>query len=263
MKKILFYPDVQVPFHNSMQVRAINRFLASWQPDECIIMGDFMDFPQPSTWSKGSAAEFQGNVFQDCEVGKRILADIRTGYLGMCKLLVGNHDERPDIHLARYAPSLAGNGAFRIDTLLDLGSFGIEVAPDFYEFHPDWIATHGHLGITLNAVGGKTALGAALDLGKSVVTGHTHRLGIISETKGRDGDFQVVTGVEVGHVMDMRPGRVPKWLKGGFANWQSGFAVGYFDDDHAAVHAIPIDDEGAFIFEGVMHDSYGQREPAF
>lgn len=263
MRKILFYPDVQVPYHNSLQVRALNRFLAWWQPDEVIIMGDFMDFPQPSQWSKGTAAEFQGNVFQDCEVGKRIIADIRTGYLGLCKFLVGNHDERPDVHLAKYAPSLAGNGAFRIETLLDLGSFDIELAPDFYEFHPNWVATHGHLGISVNATAGKTALGAALDMGKSVVMGHTHRMGIIPETKGRDGEFSTITGVEVGHVMDMRAGKVPKWLKGGFANWQSGFAVGYFDGAHASVHTVPMDDDGVFIFEGVMHDPYGQRESSF
>lgn len=263
MRKVLFYPDVQVPYHNSLQVRALNRFLAYWQPDECIIMGDFMDFPQPSTWNKGTAAEYQGSVFQDCETGKKILADIRTGYLGVVKFLVGNHDERPDVYLAKYAPSLAGSGAFKIDTLLDFSTYGIELAPDYYEWHPGWYAAHGHLGISLSDTAGKTALGAAQKIDASIVIGHTHRLGIISETRGRDGNWRSLTGVEVGHVMDMRPGRVPDWLKGSFANWQSGFAVAYAKGDYVAVYTIPMSPDGTFIFEGVMHDAYGPREPDF
>jgi predicted phosphodiesterase len=232
--------------------------MAHWQPDEVIIIGDFMDYPQPSTWSKATAEEFKGSVFADSEIGKRVLGDMRVGYLGLCKLVRGNHDIRPELYLRRYAPALAESNAFAIETLLDLNSFGIELAPDFYEFAPGWVATHGHLGIQLSNIPGRTALGAAKKIGKSVVMGHTHRLAKMPDTIGRNGEFNTLWGMEVGHVMDMRPGSVPHYLKGGFANWQSGFGIAYVDGNNVYPQTVSIDDDGRFVFEGEVFDAYGR-----
>lgn len=257
MRKILFYPDVQIPFHNSMQVRALNRFMAYWQPDEVIIIGDFMDYPQPSTWSKATAEEFKGSVFDDSEIGKRVLADMRIGYSGPIKFIEGNHDARPKIYLSKYAPALAESKAFDVGNLLDFGSHGVTLAEPFYEFAPGWVATHGHLGIQLSNSPGRTALGAAKRIGKSVVMGHTHRLAKLPDTIGRAGEYNTLWGMEVGHVMDMRPGSVPHYLRGGFANWQSGFAIAYVDGNNVYPQTVDIDNEGRFAFEGVIHDSRG------
>lgn len=259
MKRILFYPDVQAPFHNSLQVRALNRFMAYWEPSEVIVIGDFMDYPQPSVWSKATADEFKGSVFTDSEVGKRILADMRVGYGGPIKFIEGNHDARPRVYLARYAPALAESNAFRIETLLDFDSFGVTLADPFYGFAPGWTATHGHLGIQLSNSPGRTALGAAKRIGKSVVMGHTHRLAKLPDTIGRAGDFNTLWGMEVGHVMDMRPGSVPHYLKGGFANWQSGFGIAYVDGNNVYPQTVEMDDNGRFVFEGVIHDSSGAQ----
>lgn len=258
MRKILFYPDVQVPFHNSLQVRALNRFMAHWQPDEVIIIGDFMDYPQPSQWSKATAEEFKGSVFEDSEIGKRVLADMRVGYSGPIMFIEGNHDLRPRVYLARYAPALAESKAFHIETLLEFDSLGITLADAFYDFAPGWVATHGHLGISLSQSPGRTALGAAKRVGKSVVMGHTHRLAKMPDTIGRDGEFNTLWGMEVGHVMDMRPGSVPHYLKGGFANWQSGFGIAYVDGNNVYPQTVEIDDEGRFVFEGEVFDAYGR-----
>lgn len=258
MKKILFYPDVQVPYHNSLQVRSLNRFMAEWQPTEVVIIGDFMDYPQPSQWSKATAEEFKGSVFEDSEIGKRVLADMRVGYDGPIKFIEGNHDSRPSLYLAKYAPALAESKAFEVEALLDFDSFGITPAPDFYDFAPGWTATHGHLGISLSEVAGKTSLGAANKLGKSVVMGHTHRLGKLAETTGRDGYWTTRWGVEVGHVMDTRPGKVPAYLKGAFANWQSGFAYAYVAGSHVQIHTVDMADDGTFVFEGEVFDAYGK-----
>lgn len=258
MRKILFYPDVQVPFHNSLQVRALNRFMAYWQPDEVIIIGDFMDYPQPSQWSKATAEEFKGSVFEDSEIGKRVLADMRVGYDGPIMFIEGNHDLRPRVYLARYAPALAESKAFEISTLLDFDSLGVTLADAFYDFAPGWVATHGHLGISLSQSPGRTALGAAKRVGKSVVMGHTHRLAKMPDTIGRDGEFNTLWGMEVGHVMDMRPGSVPRYLKGGFANWQSGFGIAYVDGNNVYPQTVEIDDDGRFVFEGEVFNAYGR-----
>lgn len=105
----------------------------------------------------------------------------------------------------------------------------VTALPEFYDVAPGWISTHGHRGqISLSRIGGNTALGAARKFGKSVVMGHTHRLGIISESRGYAGKItQLVTGMEVGNLMDMKQAQ---YLKGGTANWQQGFGVLTVDD---------------------------------
>src|SRR5690606_35968545 len=114
--------------------------------------------------------------------------------------------------------------AFNVERLLDFDGFGIEKTPPFYDVAPGWVATHGHLGgIGLSRIAGNTALNAAKRFGKSLIMGHTHRLGIGSHTSGYDGQItQQVTGFEVGHLMDMRQAG---YLKMATANWQMGFGL--------------------------------------
>lgn len=232
---------------------ALNGFIHDWQPDEIIIIGDFMDYPQPSQWTKGTRGEFTGSVLSDSDIGKRVLGNIRRGYEGPISFIEGNHDLRPRVALSKYVPSLDESKAFHIATLLDFDGFGIEQTPGFYDFYPGWVATHGHLGFTLSNIAGRTASLAASSIQKSVFMGHTHRLGIVPETKGYAGIGSTLTGVEVGHMMDMRPGKVSSWLKKGMANWQAGFAVAYLDGLHVSPVTVPMQNDGSFIFEGRWH----------
>jgi metallophosphoesterase superfamily enzyme len=250
VKRILFYPDAQIPYHNPLMMRSLHKFIHDWQPDEVCIIGDFMDFPEPSQWNTGTKGEFEGSVFADSEIGKRALGDIRRGYEGHISFIEGNHDLRPRAYLNKWAPALAETDQFHVGKLLDFDGFNVVQAPGFYEFAPGWVATHGHLGLTLSSIGGRTANLAALKINKSVVMGHTHRLGIISETRGYDGKGNTYTGVEVGHMMDVRPGKAPKYLKYGYANWQAGFAVAFVDGNHVSPLTVPMKNDGSFIFEG-------------
>lgn len=252
MKRILFFPDAQIPYHNPLMLRSLIRFIHNWQPDEVCIIGDFMDFPQPSVWSKNTRFEFEGSIFTDCELGKRALAAIRNGFSGRVTFIEGNHDSRARVYHAKYAPALAESKAFHIGTLLDFDGFGIEETSGFYDFHDGWTATHGHLGFTLSNIGARTAVLAATSIQRSVVMGHTHRLGVISDTKGYDGKPTLLTGVEVGHIMDVRPGKTPAYLKKGMANWQSGFAIAYINNAHVSPVTVPMLDDGGFIFEGKL-----------
>lgn len=253
MRRVLFYPDAQIPYHNPLMVRSLNKFIHEWVPDEVCIVGDFMDYPEPSAWSKGTKAEFEGSVFRDSEIGKRVLADIRRGYSGEITFIEGNHDLRPRVYLAKYAPALAESRAFHVWTLLDFDGFGIVETGGLYEWAPGWAATHGHLGFTLSNIAGRTASLGALRLNKSLVMGHTHRLGLISETRGYDGKGPTYTGMEVGHMMDTRPGKSPAFLKLGMANWQAGFGVAYVDGKTVVPTIVPFRSDGSFIFEGRLH----------
>jgi len=59
-KRIVVASDIQFPFEDRRLVRSFIRFVGEYQPDELVQIGDLMDFPQPSRWSKDTAEEFQG-----------------------------------------------------------------------------------------------------------------------------------------------------------------------------------------------------------
>lgn len=239
-KRIVVVPDTQIPFDDRKAMKKVVEFIGDYQPDEVIHIGDLVDFPQPSRWNKDTRGEFEGSIYEDAEATKkRFLEPLRRVYDGPVGVHEGNHDERPRVYLEKYAPALSGTGAFNFETLLDFDGFGIKHLPEFYDFAPGWLTTHGHRGgIRLNQNAGSTALNAATRFGKSVIMGHTHRMGMISKSRGYDGRVsETLTGVEVGNLMDMRQA---SYLKSGTANWQQGFVIVHVDGSLVRPELIPI-----------------------
>lgn len=239
-KRYVIISDTQQPYEDRKAMAAVINFIGEYRPDEVVQIGDLMDFPQPARWSKGSAAEFEGSVFEDAEYAKKkFFQPLRNVYDGPVGIIEGNHDLRPRHYLAKYAPALAESGAFNFETLLDFDGFGVTKLPDFYEFAPRWVMTHGHIGgISISRTAGVTALNAAKRFGKSLIMGHTHRLGLNWHTRGYDGKVQeILTGMEVGNLMNMR---LAKYLKGATANWQQGFGIVHQDGNHVRAEIIPI-----------------------
>lgn len=238
-ENILVLPDTHYPDHDVRLWKVILRIVKEIQPDEILHIGDLMDYPQPSRWTKGTRAEFEGNVYEDSEKAVRdILEPLRDVYDGTIRVIEGNHDLRPRVYMEKYAPALSKTELFNFDKLLKFDDLGIEVAPNFYEFAPGWIAAHGHLGgIRLNQNAGMTALNAAKKIGKSLVMGHTHRAGICSYTVGIEGKTSTITGVEVGHAMDTKK---VTYLKGATGNWQQGIALLKVDGKHVTPQLVPV-----------------------
>lgn len=249
-KRIFVVPDLQMPYDNRKALKAVIRAIGDLQPDEVIAIGDVMDYPTPSRWSKGSAEEFSKQMLQDNEQAKRRFLDpLRAVYDGPVGVHEGNHDLRPREYLTRYAPALAEfSNQFHIENLLDFDGFGINLLPEFNKIAPGWITTHGHRGgIKLSPIAGNTARNAAVKFDTSVVMGHTHRQGIGSNTYGFAGEVKdLVTGVEVGHLMDQRRAA---YLKGGTGNWQLGFALLTIDGQHVHPDLVPIN-RGRFTVDG-------------
>lgn len=243
--------DLQVPYHDRRAVKAVLRFIGDYRPDEVVLIGDCLDFPQPSRWTKDTRAEFEGSIYEDIEYFKaNVFGPLREVYDGPLGMHEGNHDERPRVYLEKNAPALAKTDMFDIENLLDFEEFGVDLLPTFYEIAPGWISTHGHLGgIRLSPLAGNTARNAAIRFGKSVVMGHTHRLGIGSHTTGYGGDKKnekTVTGMEVGNLMNMK---LAGYLKQGTANWQQGFGLLTVDGQHVKPELVPIT-KGKFSVDG-------------
>ncbi|OBA84680.1 hypothetical protein A5642_25870 [Mycolicibacterium mucogenicum] len=88
------------------------------------------------------------------------------------------------------------------------GRHRVTELPAFYDIAPGWISTGINAGCEDSRIAGNTALGAARRLGKSVVMGHTLRLGVLSETHGYGGKIvRTLTGMEVGHLVDLKTAR--------------------------------------------------------
>ncbi|MDA3643814.1 metallophosphoesterase [Saccharopolyspora indica] len=251
-KRIVVISDTQCPYEDTRALKAVIRFIGEYQPDEVIHIGDVVDYPQPSRWTKGTRQEFEGSVFADSEYTiKNLIQPLREAYGGEIGFHEGNHDERPRVYLDKYAPALSGPAYFNFEHLLEFENYEIRRLPEFNKVAPGWITTHGHRGgISLSRIAGNTALNAARKLDSNLVMGHTHRLGIGSESRGRGGVITSrVTGMEVGNLMDQKKAG---YLRGGSANWQSGFGIIQVSGPH--VQATPISINGKkFTVDGVVY----------
>jgi DNA repair exonuclease SbcCD nuclease subunit len=239
-----------MPYDDRKALKAVIGFIGDYQPDEVIHIGDLMDYPTPARWSKGTAEEFAVQVRRDNEEAKkRLLGPLRDVYDGPIGVHEGNHDLRPREYLTKYAPALADfEDTFHIENMLDFDSFGIDLLPEFHDVAPGWVTTHGHRGnISLSPIAGNTAMRAAKKCYTSLAMGHTHRLGLISESLGYSGNItKQVTGMEVGHLMDQR---LASYLKGGTGNWQMGFGMLTVEGRHVKPEIVPIL-EGRFAVDG-------------
>lgn len=254
MKRIVITPDLQIPFHNPKQVAAHLRFIGEYQPDMVIQIGDLTDFPQPSRWNKDTKGEFEGTTWRDAELTKRTYFEpLRKVFSGSVGMHIGNHDVRPLNYQKRYAPALDTkkdeDNPYYYGRLLDFDGFGVQDLAGYYDVAPGWVTTHGHLGIPLRHVAGNTAMSGARKIDKSLVMGHTHRLGIVRETFGYSGKSKTLTGLEVGHMMDVKKADYIM-RKTGMANWQAGFGVLYVDRGTVTAVAVPVNRDGSFVFEG-------------
>lgn len=249
VKEIVVVSDVQYPLHDARAVRNLWAYIADRQPDEVLIIGDFMDYAAPSRWSKGTAAEFETSVLRESEGGKALLADLRAGYAGPIRFVIGNHDARPRDYLHKYAPALASK-AFDVDVLLGFEELGIEVVPPFTEIAPGWVAMHGHELPGLNQIPGRTAAAKVRKLDTSVVMGHTHKNAVSPETVGVGRNRRTLFGFEVGHLMDETKAQ---YLAGGVANWQKGWGRILAGQYSAIPVPVYVERDGSFVVDGVRY----------
>ena len=168
------------------------------------------------------------------------MADFRDA-LGRNKPFIiqrSNHTDRIQTYIRKYAPAFGSLESLKIEELLGYSSLGIQYLHRFKELLPGWVMAHGDEGRSVQ-VPGSTAMSLAKKLGKSVVCGHTHKLGLQHETTGLYGKNRTVYGLEVGHLMDMRQA---SYLTSGIANWQQGIGILVEKDRKVTPYAVPLVD---------------------
>lgn len=241
MRTIAVVSDLQVPFHSPRAVRTLAAFIKAYKPDSVACVGDVLDSPQVSRWTKGLAGEYTKDLAKHRDAAVRILEDLQVKDLSR-----SNHDDRVEIYLQKYAPGLDGLPELRTETFLRLDDLGIVFHRRPYELAPGWLLMHGDEG-GLSRTPGGTALSLARSTGKSVVAGHTHKLGLQHESRGYNGKSNTIWGFEVGNLMEL--GKA-EYLKFGGANWSQGFGLLFVEGSKVTPSPIPIDRDGSFVVDG-------------
>lgn len=222
-KAHLIISDMQIPYQDDNLFNLFMNEVSKESYTSVTIIGDFMDFPGPSMWSKGTVAEYSNNLQEQIGAGRKILNTLSYTFGRGIWFHKGNHEERIERYVAKYAPALYTLSDIKLENLLCFSDFGVNLADNYRVLCPGVVTTHGHLG-PLNKVAGLTALKLADIVNASVVCGHTHRLGIVYRSDGVPGlnTGRTLFGMEVGHMMDLTK---VTYVKTGSMNWQAGYGI--------------------------------------
>jgi predicted phosphodiesterase len=240
MRKILVLSDIQYPYQDPAAIKAVLSLIKHEKPHELWCVGDELDAPQPSRWNKGMAGEYENTLQDDIDGLHNLMLDFRNA-LGWRKPFIvqrSNHTDRIETYINKYAPALRNLRSTKVEKLIGYDELNIQYLHRFKELLPGWVMAHGDEGRAVQ-VPGSTALSLAKKLGKSVVCGHTHKLGLQHETTGLYGKNKTLFGLEVGHLMDIKQA---SYLTSGIANWQQGVGILIEHNRKVTPYAVPIID---------------------
>ena len=158
-----------------------------------------------------------------------------------------NHTDRLEKYIAKRAPALTSLPGLKYEALIGFETLGITYAKKLSEIAPSVLMGHGDEG-NLSGVSGMTGLKLAQVTQKSVVIGHTHRLGLVYESVGHSGQVSSKFAMEVGNLMDLSQAHYLR--PRGAANWQQGFGVLWVSGKRVQPQVVKMTRDGSFIFDG-------------
>lgn len=237
--RVLIGLEMQIPYENPKLFRSFLDFAKDFNPERIVVIGDFLDVPGPARWNRGTALEFRGTLGMESRRGYEYLRELR-GLVGSSTVIdfhEGNHEKRIQSYVRNKAPAFEGLDVLSIPSLLRFDELGINLLPDVSPLAQGWVTTHGDVvASTVSRTSGGTALIQARKIGKSVICGHTHRLGMINEQLAG----KSLTGVETGHMMDLN--------KASYVyapNWQAGFAAVEISENKVQkIHLTKLNSQG-------------------
>ena len=239
-QRVVVLSDLHIPYHDEAAVKRVVSFIKWYKPTQLWCVGDELDAPEPSRWNKGMAGEYATTLQDSIDMTYNVMADFRDA-LGRTKPFIiqrSNHTDRIQTYIRKYAPAFNSLESLQIEKLLGYNDLNIQYLHRFKELLPGWVMAHGDEGRAIQ-VPGSTAMSLAKKLGKSVVCGHTHKLGLQHETTGLYGKNRTQFGLEVGHLMDIKQA---SYLTTGVANWQQGIGILVEKNRKVTPYAVPIID---------------------
>jgi hypothetical protein len=233
VKVIVAISDLQCPYMDMAAVDAVSDWIREIKPDEVLNVGDSIDLPQISRWTKGTEGEFTRDIGKHRDITVSVLKQLGT--TGMVR---SNHTDRILVAVRTRLPGFLGLPELELENFLRLGELGIKYYPGMHRFAPGWLLAHGDEG-PVSRVGGQTARTLSDRTGMSILCGHTHRLGLIPTTESFDGKTHKMRwGFEVGNLI--KAGSPGMAYTGGVQNWQQGFGVLLVEGSTVIPIPVPI-----------------------
>lgn len=219
-------PDIQYPYHDRVVLAKLIAVVRDMQPEQIIQIGDGIDFPQVSQWSKGTAGEY-ATTLQEHIDGYRedVLVPLReVAPRADIVWLEGNHDLRLRDFVKKYAAPLGVLRNLEMPRLFELDQLGIRYERGPFRIGTNVLAVHGHES------GGYCASASAWDAKftkrygshKSFVFGHTHQPFLLTRSYGYGGKVTPRFTMNAGSIMDPV---AATYVKDGAVNWQMSFAL--------------------------------------
>lgn len=228
--KVLFISDIHCPYQDPIALKAIYSFMDWFKPKEIFIMGDLVDFYAVSSFNKDPerALKLQHEIDEAID----ILEEIRNHSLkSKITFIKGNHEIRLKKYLWSEAKELDSLRALKLENLLNFDKFNINYEDRGILRYKNIIVKHGSV---VRKFSGYSAKGEFEKNGMSGISAHTHRLAQYRHTNELDSFIWT----EAGCLCSLDA----EYMEGETANWQQGFAIGYFKEksDRFLIETIPI-----------------------
>ena len=229
-----------MPYHHEAAVKNVIKLARREKFDSVLVVGDEIDFQSISKWSDQTPLAYSENLHADRELCKQILWDLGE-YSPEMHVIRSNHTDRLYNTLLK-VPGLINLPELQYPAFMGFAEMGITYHKTAYEFYPGWVLCHGDEG-SMSQHAGVTSLNLAKKFGKSVLAGHSHRLGMSAYSEGINGHSRTLYGVEVGNLMDRKKA---SYIRYGSANWQMGFAILEAVGKTLTPTLVPVNKDGSF-----------------
>ena len=231
-KKLGVFGDVHIPFHDNIALEAMFNKFEEENVDSILINGDLLDFYQLSFHEKDPR---QVHFKDEIEAGKEFLAYIRDRFAGIpIYYITGNHENRFERYLRIKASELLDMDEFRLDVILHVAEYRIEVIPfrskvvfgDYTIEHGDKIPGAG------GVVPARTLL---MRLKANSIVNHFHKSSESSQRVFGVGEPTVIKAYSLGCLCDLNP----EYME--INEWNHGFAIMKKVDDTVTVSNYRIE----------------------
>lgn len=246
-KTTLVVPDIQYPYHDALALSKLIKVAEDIQPDHILQIGDGIDFPQVSRWTKGTAGEYAQTLQEHIDGFKGVLSDFRqVAPKAKITWLEGNHDLRLKEFVRTYVPALGALRALEVENLFGLAELDIQYAKGPLRVGTNTYAVHGHES------GGYSASANAWDLkflkrygsDKNFLFGHTHQPFLLTRAFGYEGKVSPRFTMNVGSIMDPV---AATYVKDGAVNWVMSFALLRDDGKRVYPELVTMVDRGFWL----------------
>ena len=240
IKRWLVISDVQVPYHHEAAIKNVIKLARREKFDSVLVVGDELDFQSISKWAEGTPLAHSEDLHADRELCKQILWDIGE-YSPEMHIIRSNHTDRLYNTLLK-VPGLISLPELQYPAFMSFAEMGMTYHKTAYEFYPGWVLAHGDEG-NMSQHAGITALNLAKKWGRSVIAGHSHRLGMSAYSEAIGSHYRPLYGVEVGNLMNRQKA---SYLRYSAANWQMGFAILEAVGKTLTPTLVPVNKDGSF-----------------